>query len=59
MEEELGRGGTAVVFRGEDLRHERDVAVKVLHPEVSAALGRERFLREIEIAAKLAHPHIL
>ena len=47
------------MFRGEDLRHERDVAVKVLHPEVSAALGRERFLREIEIAAKLAHPHIL
>ncbi len=59
IEEELGKGAAAVVFRGEDLRHGRQVAVKVLHPEVSAVLGRERFLREIEIAAKLAHPHIL
>lgn len=57
--EEIGRGGTAVVFRGEDLRHGREVAIKVLHPEVSAVLGRERFLQEIEIAARLAHPHVL
>jgi len=57
--EEIGRGGTAVVFRGTDERHGRDVAVKVLRPEVTAMLGRERFLREIEIASKLAHPHIL
>ena len=57
--EEIGRGGTSAVFRAEDLRHHRDVAVKVLHPEVTAALGRERFLREIEFVASLAHPHIL
>ncbi|MCL7990469.1 MAG: serine/threonine protein kinase, partial [marine benthic group bacterium] len=57
--EEIGRGGTAVVFGGEDLRHGREVAIKVLHPEVSAVLGRERFLQEIQIAAQLAHPHIL
>ena len=57
--EEIGRGGTSVVFRAEDVRHHRDVAVKVLHPEVTAVLGRERFLREIEFVASLAHPHIL
>jgi serine/threonine protein kinase len=57
--EEIGKGSAAVVFRAEDLRHGRDVALKILHPEVSAVLGRERFLQEIEIAAKLAHPHIL
>lgn len=48
-----------MVFRATDERHGRDVAVKVLRPEVTAALGRERFLREIEIASRLAHPHIL
>jgi serine/threonine-protein kinase len=47
------------VFRAEDLRHHREVAVKVLHPEVTAVLGRERFLREIDFVASLAHPHIL
>lgn len=47
------------MFRAEDLRHSREVAVKVLHPEVTAALGRERFLREIDLVAPLAHPHIL
>ena len=57
--EEIGRGATAVVFRAKDERHGRDVAVKVLRPEVTAVLGRERFLREIELASKLAHPHIL
>jgi tRNA A-37 threonylcarbamoyl transferase component Bud32 len=57
--EEIGRGATAVVFRAKDERHGRDVAVKVLRPEVTAVVGRERFLREIELASKLAHPHIL
>ncbi len=47
------------MFRAEDLRHSRHVAVKVLHPEVTAILGRERFLREIDLVAPLAHPHIL
>ena len=56
---EIGRGGSAVVYLAEDLKHERFVAVKVLRPEIAASLGPERFLREIKIAANLAHPHIL
>src|SRR5687767_14506914 len=56
---ELGQGGMAVVFAARDLRHERDVAIKVLKPDVSADIGAERFLREIKLAAGLAHPHIL
>ena len=56
---ELGRGGMAVVLLGRDLRHDRAVAIKVLRQEIAAALGGERFLREIQIAAKLHHPHIL
>src|SRR5205823_3918390 len=56
---ELGRGGMAVVFLARDLRHDRPVAIKVLRQEIAAALGAERFLREIQIAAKLHHPHIL
>ena len=56
---ELGRGGTATVWLAEDLRHRRQVALKTLHPELAATLGTERFLREIEIAAGLAHPNIL
>jgi hypothetical protein len=56
---ELGRGGMAIVYVARDLRHERDVAVKVVRPELAAALGRARFLREIEIAAQLRHPHIV
>src|SRR6185295_9813802 len=59
VERELGRGGMAVVFLAEDLKHHRRVAVKLLKPELSAVLGSERFLREIEIAAALQHPHIL
>lgn len=55
----LGSGGMATVYLAEDLRHGRKVAVKVLEPGLAAALGVERFLREIEIAAKLTHPHIL
>ena len=56
---EAGHGGMATVYLAEDLKHDRRVAVKVLRPELAAALGPERFLREIQIAAVLAHPHIL
>ena len=59
IERELGSGGMATVYLAEDLKHHRKVAVKVLHPELAAVLGAERFLREIEIAAGLDHPHIL
>jgi serine/threonine-protein kinase len=59
IERELGAGGMATVFLAEDLKHHRKVAVKVLKPELTAAVGAERFLREIEIAARLHHPHIL
>ncbi len=59
IERPLGAGGMATVYRAQDLRHDRRVAVKVLNPELSATLGAERFLREIKIAARLNHPHIL
>jgi serine/threonine-protein kinase len=59
IERELGRGGMAVVFLAEDLKHRRRVALKVLRPEVARSIGSSRFLREIEIAARLSHPHIL
>src|SRR5689334_14375211 len=59
IEHELGRGGMATVYLAHDLKHHRRVAIKVLKPELAAALGPERFLREIEIAAGLTHPHIL
>src|SRR5262245_55247841 len=59
VERELGRGGMATVFLAEDLRHRRQVAIKVLDPEIAAAIGPERFLREIATVAKLTHPHIL
>src|SRR6476660_415195 len=59
VERELGQGGMAVVFLAQDLKHRRRVAIKLLRPELSAALGSDRFLREIEIAAALQHPHIL
>jgi len=59
LERELGRGGMATVFLARDLRHDRPVAIKVLHPELAATLGPERFLREIHLAARLQHPHIL
>ncbi len=58
VERELGRGGMATVFLAHDLRHDRPVALKVFHPELGAALG-DRFLREIRVAARLGHPHIL
>jgi serine/threonine protein kinase/Tfp pilus assembly protein PilF len=56
---ELGHGGMATVYQAEDLRHHRQVAVKVLRPELGALLGPDRFAREIRIAAALNHPHIL
>ena len=59
VQRELGRGGMATVFLAEDLKHHRPVAIKVLHSELAAALGSDRFLREIAIAARLQHPHIL
>jgi len=59
IESEIGRGGMAVVFLAEDLKHHRKVALKILHPELTATLGAERFLHEIEIVAGLQHPHIL
>jgi serine/threonine-protein kinase len=59
LERELGRGGMATVYLADDVRHDRKVAIKVLHPELGAVLGAERFLREIGIAARLSHPHIL
>jgi serine/threonine-protein kinase len=59
LERELGRGGMATVFLANDLKHDRPVALKVLHPELAASLGPERFQREIRLAARLQHPHIL
>jgi serine/threonine protein kinase/Tfp pilus assembly protein PilF len=59
LERELGRGGMATVYLARETKHERQVAIKVLHPEISAAFGAERFLREIGIAARLSHPHLV
>jgi serine/threonine protein kinase/tetratricopeptide (TPR) repeat protein len=59
IEHEVGRGGMATVYLARDLRHGRPVALKVLHPELAMSLGSERFLREIQIAARLQHPHIV
>ena len=59
IERALGSGGTATVYLAQDPKHHRQVAIKVLHPDLAAAIGPERFLREIEIAANLSHPHIL
>ena len=59
IERELGRGGMATVFLASDIKHDRRVAIKVLHPELSATIGAERFEREIKLAAKLQHPNIL
>jgi eukaryotic-like serine/threonine-protein kinase len=59
IERELGRGGMATVFLAKDLKHDREVAIKVLHSDLSASVGAERFEREIRLAAKLQHPNIL
>ncbi len=56
---ELGAGGMATVYLAHDLKHDRDVAIKVLHPDLGAALGGDRFLTEIRTTARLQHPHIL
>ncbi len=59
VERQLGAGGMAIVFLAQDHKHRRSVAIKVLRPEIAASIGAERFLQEIEIAARLQHPHIL
>ena len=59
IDRELGRGGMATVYLAQDFKHDREVALKVLHPELAASLGPDRFLREIKLAARLNHPHIL
>src|SRR6476661_206843 len=59
IERELGRGGMAIVYLARDTKHDRPVALKMLHPELGAAIGRERLAREIGITARLQHPHIL
>jgi len=59
VEQEIGSGGMATVYLAEDLKHHRNVAVKVLRPELAAVIGAERFLKEIEVTANLQHPHIL
>ena len=59
VDRELGRGGMATVYLAQDSKHDRVVALKVLHPELAATLGSDRFLREIKVAARLNHPHIL
>src|SRR5829696_3630218 len=59
VERVLGEGGMATVYLATDVKHRRHVAVKVMRPDLAATLGAERFLREVEIAAQLNHPHIL
>jgi serine/threonine-protein kinase len=59
LDHELGSGGMATVYLAHDVRHRRQVAVKVLRPELAASLGSDRFFREIGVAARLQHPHIL
>jgi serine/threonine protein kinase len=58
LERELGSGGMATVYLAQGVRHDRQVAVKVLRPELAATLGSDRFFREIGVAARLQHPHI-
>ena len=59
IERELGQGGMATVYLAHDLKHDRQVAIKVLRPELAVVLGAERFLTEIRTTARLQHPHIL
>ena len=59
IDKEIGRGGMATVYLARDIKHDREVALKVLHPDLAAALGAERFLAEIKTTAALQHPHIL
>ena len=59
IERELGAGGMATVYLAHDIKHDRQVAIKVLRPELAAVIGAERFLAEIKTTAHLQHPHIL
>jgi serine/threonine protein kinase len=59
IERELGRGGMATVYLAHDIKHDRRVALKVLRPELGTTVGLERFQREIRLAARLQHPHVL
>ena len=59
IERELGQGGMATVYLAHDVKHDRQVAVKVLRPELAAVIGAERFVQEIKTTANLSHPHIL
>mgnify|MGYP002066694389 CR=1 FL=1 len=59
IERELGHGGMATVYLTQDLKHGRSVALKLLRPEIAAVLGSDRFLREIQVSARLSHPNIL
>src|SRR5512143_3568381 len=59
IERELGAGGMATVYLAHDVRHDRDVALKVLQPDLAGALGAERFLTEIKLCARLQHPHVV
>lgn len=59
LERKLGEGGMATVYLAHDIKHNRKVALKVLKPELAAALGAQRFLQEIQVTANLHHPHIL
>jgi serine/threonine protein kinase/Flp pilus assembly protein TadD len=59
IERELGQGGMAIVYLAQDIKHDRKVALKVMRPDIASEIGAERFLREIKLAARLAHPHIL
>src|SRR5256885_15800653 len=59
LQEEIGRGGMARVYRARDPRHDRDVAIKVFDPQLTSMLGGERFLREIRMTAQLTHPNVI
>src|SRR5437773_244493 len=59
IEREIGHGGMGIVYLAQDLRHRRRVAIKVMNPEIAATIGERRFLQEIELAARLAHPNVV
>jgi tetratricopeptide (TPR) repeat protein len=59
LDQEIGRGGMGAIFRAHELKHQRDVILKVLRPDVAVSVGRKRFAGEVRIAAQLAHPHIV
>ena len=59
IDRQIGQGGMATVYLAEDLKHRRKVALKALRPKLAVDIGADRFLREIQLAAALTHPHIL